>query len=493
MRVWPGVVEQLARRAAAAHGLEHGPGRPRAAGCSPGSRPSASTSCTATASATAWLAAGEGSPRREALLRRALDEGVHALDLPAAGEVAVGQGRRCEIAVVRLAGAVDEAGYLAHNQSQAERGAEPVDHFCRRGWRALRNPSLDFDVWWYWAEYLDPTDESETAINPLVHYLLDGRHRGLLPLPQRAARPTYSAAAPPRRACLFAMYDPDGLVDDYVVAYVAELARHADVFVLADGDAGARTARPAVGVAPGRGCARTAARLRLVEPAGPGAGRLGGARGVRRGRCSPTTRAGCSGRSTRCSREMDARPCDFWGLQLTARRFEPEPCQPQSRAARRGEAVLAAADRVPLPRARARRLLLPGPAPAGARRPRLPAPPRRASSPQRDRANLVQKYETGTTQYLVGQGYDFSTWVPDLRPNHPIYGPGVFDLLAEGFPLFKRRFLVANPYDTPDLADWKQRILAAVPDAPVDMFERNLLRVADPDELARRFAIRPAG
>ena len=69
-----------------------------------------------------------------------------------------------------------------------------------------------------------------------------------------------------------------------------------------------------------------------------------------------------------------------------------------------------------------------------------------AVRPQRDRANLVQKYETGTTQYLVGQGFDFSTWVPDLRPNHPIYGPGVFDLLAKGFPLFKRRFLVANPY-----------------------------------------------
>ena len=135
-------------------------------------------------------------PTAEALLRRALDEGVHALDLPAAAEVAVGQSRRCEIAVVRLAGAVDEAGYLAHNQAQAERGAEPVDHFCRRGWRALRNPSLDFDLWWYWAEYLDPTDESETATNPLVHYLLDGRHRGLLPLPRRVDRPACTVSAP---------------------------------------------------------------------------------------------------------------------------------------------------------------------------------------------------------------------------------------------------------------------------------------------------------
>jgi lipopolysaccharide biosynthesis protein len=116
-----------------------------------------------------------------------------------------------------------------------------------------------------------------------------------------------------------------------------------------------------------------------------------------------------------------------------------------------------------------------------------------AVAPQRDRANLVQKYETGTTQYLVGQGYDFSTFVADLLPNHPIYGPGVFDLLADGFPLFKRRFLVANPYDTPDLADWKTSILAAVPDAPVEVFERNLLRVADPDELARSFSLRSVG
>src|SRR4051794_12887853 len=183
---------------------------------------------------TAWLAAGEDSAAGTALLRRALDEGVHALDLPAAREVAVGQGRRCEIAVVRLSGAVDEAGYLAHNQPQAERGAEPVDHFCRRGWRALRNPSLDFDVWWYWAEYLDPADESETAVNPLVHYLLDGRHRGLLPLPRRVARPAWTVSSP-RRACLFATYDAEGLVDDTVVSYVEELARHADVFVCADG------------------------------------------------------------------------------------------------------------------------------------------------------------------------------------------------------------------------------------------------------------------
>jgi hypothetical protein len=443
---------------------------------------------------TAWLTLGEDSPAAEALLRRALDEGVHTLELPAAGEVTVGQGRRCEIAVVRLAGAVDEAGYLAHNQSQAERGAEPVDHFCRRGWRALRNPSLDFDVWWYWAEYLDPTDDSETATNPLVHYLVDGRHRGLLPLPERRPRPAtvLPADRPVRRACLFAAYDPDGLVDDYVVAYVGELARHAEVFVAYD-------------------CEMRSGQLERLD-------------GLTRGAWARRHGAHDFGSWSLLARElvgwaaleeydevllandscwllrplddvfarMEAQACDFWALQLTARRFEPEPTQPQ-------RVPLAEVKRSWLHRSvyryrefahlgsyflALRRSVVTD---AGLRR-RL-----ESVAPQRDFDLLVQKHEYGASQYLVGQGYDFSTFVPDLRPNHPVYGPGAFDLLSEGFPLFKRRFLVANPYGTPDLADWRARILAAVPDAPVDTFETNLRRVADPDQLARSFAIRSSG
>ena len=439
----------------------------------------------------AWLAAGPETPEGTALLRGALDRGIHALDLPTAGEVSVGQGRRCEVAVVRLAGAVDEAGYLAHNPPQAERGIDPVEHFCRRGWRALRNPSLVFDVWWYWASHLDPTDESETAINPLVHYLLDGRHRGLLPLPQRQPRAPFSFSEPPRRACLFAMYDPDGLVDDCVVAYVEELARHAEVFVCADGS-----------LQEGQLARLSAATGAWVREHGAhdfGSWSLLARELVGWDALAAYDEVLLANDSCWLLRpldevfaDMDARAGDFWGLQLTARRFEPEPTQPQS-------VPLAEVKRSWLPPTAFRypELVHVGSYFLALRRPVLDDPGFRhrldTVVPQRDRANLVQKYETGTTQYLVGQGFDFSTWVPELRPNHPIYGPGVFDLLASGFPLFKRRFLVANPYDTPDLVDWKPRILAAVPTADVDLFERNLLRVADPAELARSFAIRSSG
>ena len=434
---------------------------------------------------SAWLVAEDPA----ALLREALDRGVHALSLPPSDGYAVGQGRRCEIALVRLAGVVDEAGYLAHNPPQAERGAEPVDHFCRRGWRMLRNPSLDFDVWWYWASYLDPADDSETATNPLVHFLLDGRHRGLLPLPPRPSRPVHRLPSPPRRAVLFAAYDPDGLVDDTVAAYVAELTRHADVFVCYDGS-----------LRPGQ--------LERLAPHVAGAWvHPGGAHDF--GSWSALVRelvgwdalaaydevvlANDSCWLVRPLDEVFARmsssPADFWGLQATARRFEPEPQQPQA-------VPLDEVRRSWLPRStfRSHEKLHLGSYFLALRRPVLDdAGLRRrldAVVGQPDHGLVVQKYETGTTQYLIGQGYAFDTFVPELRPNHPVYGPGIFALLADGFPLFKRRFLVANPYDTPDLADWKARILAAVPTADVGAFERNLLRVADPVALERSFALR---
>jgi hypothetical protein len=440
---------------------------------------------------SAWVAAGEDTPEAEALLRRALDDGVHALDLPGTEGATVGQGRRCEVAVVRLAGAVDEAGYLAHNPVQAERGLDPVDHFCRRGWRWLSNPSRDFDVWWYVAEHLDPTDDSESATNPLVHYLLDGRFRGLLPLPRRVARPATRLPGdrPARRACLFAAYDPDGLVDDTVVDYVRELARHADVFVLADGD-----------VRPGQ-LDRLDGLVRGAWARKHGAHDFGSWSLLARDLVGwdqlavydEVLLANDSCWLLRPLDEvfarMDARSCDFWALQATARYYEPEPSQPQA-------VPLAEVKRSWLPPTAFRAtelihlgsyfLAVRGPvlADSGFRR-RLDA-----VRPERHRVNVVQKYEIGTTQYLVGQGYEWDTWLPELRPNHPIYGPGAFSLLAEGFPLLKRRFLVDNPYDTPGLADWQERVRAAVPEAPLDRLVAHLRRVADPEALARSLAVR---
>ena len=440
---------------------------------------------------TAWSAAGESSAEAAALVQHALDVGIDALELPAvgdAGEVAVGQGRRCEVAVVRLAGAVDEAGYLAHNPEVAEEGRDPVDHFCRRGWRRLCNPSRDFDVWWYLAEYLDPTDDSKTATNPLVHFLLDGRHRGLAPLPRGRTRPEHRLPARPRRACLFAAYDADVLVDDTGVDYVAELARHSEVFACFDGNLQSgqadRLAPHASGVWERRHGAHDFGSYSALARDLVGWDALATYDEVVLANDSCWLLRPLDAVFAR----MDARAADFWGLQITARYFEPEPGQPQA-----------------VPLAEVRRSWLPPTAfrPAelihigsyflALRAPVLADPGFRRRldqvRPQRHRGGIVAKYEIGLTQYLIGQGYGWDTWLPELRPNHPIYGPGAFTLPAEGFPLFKRRFLIDNPYDTPGLPRWRERLLEAVPDAPVDRFEAHLRRVADPDALARSLGV----
>src|SRR5690606_18459145 len=137
-----------------------------------------------------------------------------------------------DAALLEATGAFDADYYLANNPDVARAGIDPLLHFCRHGWKELRNPSPDFDVWWYWASYLDPATET---INPLVHQAIFSTAHPLpgKPVPRPFAE---SSALRPdaRRICLFAAYDPDGLVDDAVIRYVRELSRHADVYYLAD-------------------------------------------------------------------------------------------------------------------------------------------------------------------------------------------------------------------------------------------------------------------
>ena len=56
-------------------------------------------------------------------------------------------------------------------------------------------------------------------------------------------------------------------------------------------------------------------------------------------------------------------------------------------------------------------------------------------------------------------------------------------MVDDGFPVLKRFFLSDNLYRAPGLAEWPKLITDRVPAARVDVFERNLVRVTDPDKL----------
>lgn len=386
----------------------------------------------------------------------------------------------------------DAAYYLDNNPDVAAYGADPLRHFCELGWRELRRPNRHFDVWWYWSMYLDPAHET---INPLVHYALVGQRAGLLGRADGSAPgegTTYPEDKQVRRICLLAGYDPDGVVDDYVVALVRELSRHADVYYLAD-------------------CYMQDGELDKLAPytrdrwaRSHGAYDFGSYSMLARDlvgweeieRYDEMILANDSGYllggMDHVFAKMDRRACDWWGLQAT-----------KGLARTRSSPANQFAEPIPMDRVKAEFVDIyeddylydfhvgsyflvyrkPVIADRGFRR------LLDAVHEQPSKLRIIQKYEIGFTHYLIGNNYAFDTFIDCLYPFHPLFTRHHFDLIEEGYPFLKRYFLSENHYATPDLIRWKERVLELVPDAPVEMMERNLLRVADHDKLHRSFSI----
>jgi Rhamnan synthesis protein F len=391
-------------------------------------------------------------------------------------------------AVVAASGLLDADEYAV--QHRLLRRQDPARHFVEIGWRTLRAPSLRFDLWHYWASHLDPTGEE---VDPLLHYLLVGRQAGLSPLPEPRALRTPTSYAPGqvvRRACLFAGYDADGLVDDYVVDYLTELARHADVFYLADG---------------------------VLEP-----GQLDRLDGVVSGAWSIPHGAYDFGSFSLLARElvgwdrleeydevvlandscyllrplddvlaeMDGRACDWWSLQATSMEHD------ESYVADDAPIALAEAKERFLGRRQwtdVRHLHLSSYF-LVFRRPVLDDPGFRWRldhvARQDDKMLVIHKYEVGISRYLTDAGFDFDTFVQELYAFHPLYSRHFFELVERGFPLVKRNFLGENPRHVLDLEQWPERLTSLLPDLDLTPVRANLDRVSPVDRLHEAHDIR---
>jgi len=45
--------------------------------------------------------------------------------------------------------------YASKNKDIKPVGFDPLKHYCEQGWKELRNPTPDFDLWWYARQYLN--------------------------------------------------------------------------------------------------------------------------------------------------------------------------------------------------------------------------------------------------------------------------------------------------------------------------------------------------
>jgi CDP-glycerol glycerophosphotransferase (TagB/SpsB family) len=427
------------------------------------------------------------------LLRRALHKGIAGLELPSTDTTPdQDTALACSMALIDASGQFDADAYRAANLDapQLRTGkTSPLEHFCRGGWMWLRNPRSDFDLWWYWNEYVDPTCAD---VNPFLYHLLVGKHIGHPTQPERVAPRANAPAVPDRtvrRVCLFAADDRDAVVDDSVVAYLTELGRHADVFYLFDGVmADAELAKlsevttGAWAVRHGRGHVGSYALL---------AGELVGWAAIEHydelllidDRCyllRPLDDVFA---------RMDPIAADWWGLLPVKRDYHGDPDDPK-----------------PLPLESAKRLHTSTEPWRLDHRLHLDSSfvllRRRVLADQRFRRRLrtviaqhqpdiaTLRYEIGLSDFLLGAGYDAATFVDALYPYHPLYTNDFFTLLAAGYPLMKRAFVAENPQHVADLTRWKERVLEHVPEAPVEMLERNLVRLAPDDKLQRSLAIR---
>ncbi|WP_243843073.1 CDP-glycerol glycerophosphotransferase family protein [Mumia sp. ZJ430] len=396
--------------------------------------------------------------------------------------------RECAVAVVAAAGAFDEAGYRAARDEALDPDADAIEHFCRVGWRALGNPELGFDVWSYWLAHLDPGSD---AINPYLHYLLVGRHAGLAPLPERHAPVTpvardHSRAS--RRACLFAAYDVDGVVDDYLVAYLRELSRFCDVYVLAD----------CVLADSERARLEEVTRGAWAWPHGMhdvGAYALLARELVGWDALSAYDDVVLVNDSAYLLRPLDevfvrrdASEAQVWGLVAVRRTYSAE------HGASGPVPLSGLADAWAAPEWRMTDRLHLGSSFFALRKQVVDDPAFRewveAVCRQPRKSDVTVKYEIGLNQFLALRGYRADAFVDVLLPFHPLYTGAYVELLRDGFPLLKRNLMAENPLDLPDVADWKRLVTEIVPDAPVEMFERNLLRVAADDRIRRSFAVR---
>lgn len=382
----------------------------------------------------------------------------------------------------------DTRYYLRNNPDVAASGENALVHFARNGWKELRNPHPDFDLWWYWCRHLDAARDDT---NPLVHYLAVGQEAGLdtRPGPTPAQRSgegwRHQPGSAVRRLCLFAGYDPDGLVDETTIAYLQELGRHADVHYLADCE-----------MQPGE-LEKLAACTRSAHAERHGEYDFGSyARLVRRlgwdfiAGYDELILANDSCYLLRDLGEvfadMDARACDWWGMQAT-KGLASTRRNPRNRFLQ------------PIPMDAVRASLLPGfdndycyDFHVGSyfvayRRPVLDDPHFRALVEsivgQDSKRVLILKYEVGLTRHLLARGFAFDTYVRHLYPFHPLYTNWYFQLLDEGFPFLKRYLLSRNHYRVRGLWAWKDKLRRRVPQADIDAIERNLERVVDPQVL----------
>ena len=169
-----------------------------------------------------------------------------------------------DLEAVRNSVLFDERHYLETNPDVRETGMDAARHYLAYGGREGRDPGPFFSTSAYLVRY---PDVAAASLNPLLHYEAHGRreNRRVLsyldkgdsppsdgrvtltsssklandtvnlqsssPTPWQPRDPSDAARVGSRRICIFSFYDPQGIVDDYVVFFLRKLGEFAGTII----------------------------------------------------------------------------------------------------------------------------------------------------------------------------------------------------------------------------------------------------------------------
>lgn len=85
-----------------------------------------------------------------------------------------------EVAELAASGLFDREWYVRVHPDVGAAALDPLEHWCRFGWKEGRSPNRYFDTAWYVSR--NP-DIAAAGLNPLIHYVRHGDREGRQPMP----------------------------------------------------------------------------------------------------------------------------------------------------------------------------------------------------------------------------------------------------------------------------------------------------------------------
>ncbi|CAA6819304.1 MAG: Glycosyltransferase [uncultured Sulfurovum sp.] len=370
--------------------------------------------------------------------------------------------------------------YIDEYADLKRKNINPLWHYYWYGWRENRIPSAAFDIFWYQEKYLQ---DYVAPINPVLHYELIGKDKNYEIKPEyKGLAKKITLPTNPKRITLFAGYDKDGIIDESVIVYVKELAKYSDVYFLSDSILSQNELDKLSLYTKGAWAYRHGeydfgSYKRLAEY------HVGWERIEQYDELLFVNDSSYLLSSLdNVFSKMSAKKTSFWGMQATKGRYGTKEKESNKFSAKipidkikkeymesyfnednfdfhLGSYFLAFRSNV-IKDKKFQKFMA-------------------HISKERNKITLILKYEIGLSKYLIGNEYDFETYMDDLYPYHPIYTNRVYDMIEDGFPLFKRLLIVLNHYREQELYSWKKRLLSKYPALDLKPIEENIIRVGD--------------